>query len=115
MEFSSPRQGQAYVTEFYDGKLSIAQAEPVTVTAGSTTSAIDAELVERTSPGDIIAGVVTSAANQQPIAGIEVCAYEIVEEAHLFGRCTTTESGGKYAIIGLSSGEYTVEFFIAVQ
>lgn len=110
VEFSSPRQGPTYVTEFYDGKLATAQAEPVTVTAGSTTSAIDAELVERTSPGDIIAGVVTSAANQQPIAGIEVCAYELAEEEHLFGRCTTTESGGKYAILGLSSGEYTVEF-----
>ncbi len=110
VEFSSPSQNQAYVTELYDGKLSTAQAEPVTATAGSTTSGIDAELVERTSPGDIIAGVVTNAANQQPIAGVEVCAYEVWEEEHLFGRCATTESAGKYAITGLFSGKYTVEF-----
>ncbi len=110
VEFSSPSRSQAYVTELYDGKLSTAQAEPVTATTGSTTSGIDAELVERVSPGGIIAGVVTSAANRQPIAGVEVCAYEIWEEEHLFGRCATTESAGKYAITGLISGKYTVEF-----
>jgi hypothetical protein len=110
VEFANPPQSQLYVPEFYDGKLSEREAAPVTVSDGSTTGGIDAELVERTTPGAIIAGVVSNAASQQPIAGIEVCAYEASEEEDLFGRCTTTESDGKYSILGLFSGKYTVEF-----
>lgn len=110
VEFSNPPQSQLYVPEFYDGKLSEREAAPVTVSPGSTTSAIDAELVERRTPGPLIAGVVSNAASQQPIAEIEVCAYE-AEEEELFGQCTTTESEGKYSIPGLIGGvKYTVEF-----
>jgi hypothetical protein len=112
VEFSNPPQSQLYVSEFYDGKLSEREAAPVVVSDGGTTNGINAELVERTSPGPLIAGAVSNAASQQPIAGIEVCAYEAREEEEdLFGRCTTTESEGKYSIAGLIGGvRYTVEF-----
>jgi hypothetical protein len=110
VEFSTPDQRPGYVPEFYDRKLSASEAEPVTVSAGSTTPGIDAELVERESAGSRISGVVSSISSQLPIMGIEVCAYDAAEEAGLFGRCATTEAGGEYSISGLPSGEYLVEF-----
>lgn len=110
VEFSTPDQSPGYVSEYYDGKLSESEAKPVTVGAGRTISGIDAELVERESAGSSISGVVSSMSGQQPIAGIEVCAYDASEEEGLFGQCATTEAGGEYAISHLQSGEYIVEF-----
>ncbi len=107
VEFSAPN----YVPELYDGKLTAAEAEPVAVSAGSTTSGIDAELVERASVASSIGGVVSSASAGQPIAGIEVCAYDVEkEEEELFGSCATTDASGKYSISNLPTGEYLVEF-----
>jgi hypothetical protein len=110
VEFSTPYQHPGYVPAFYDGKLSASEAEPVTVGLGRTTPGIDAELVERESAASRISGVVSSISSQQPIAGIEVCAYDAAEEEGLFGQCATTEAGGEYSISGLPSGEYLVEF-----
>ncbi len=59
--------------------------------------------------GTGIAGTVTSASTGLPVGGIEVCAYEAAGEG-LFGECTATESTGRYALTGLASGEYVVEF-----
>jgi hypothetical protein len=110
VEFYDPSQPESYVPEFYNGKLSASEAEPVTVSLGRTTSGIDAELVERRSVGSSIGGVVSDASGQQPIAGIEVCAYDANEEVGLFGHCATTEANGGYSISGLPNGEYLVEF-----
>ena len=110
VEFYDPNQSSGYVTEFYNGKLSASEAEPVSVSPGRTTSGIDAELVERRSVGSSISGVVFDASGQQPIAGIEVCAYDANEEVELFGRCATTEANGGYSISGLPNGGYLVEF-----
>jgi hypothetical protein len=110
VEFYDPNEPSGYVTEFYNGKLSTSEAEPVSVSPGRTTSGINAELVERRSVGSSISGVVSDASGQQPIAGIEVCAYDANEETALFGRCATTEANGGYSISGLSNGEYLVEF-----
>jgi Carboxypeptidase regulatory-like domain len=99
-----------YPVLYYGGEHTRSEAQHVTVSAGVTTAEIDAELVEPESTGSHIRGVVSSASGGQPIAGIEVCAYDAAEEAGLFGRCATTEAGGEYSISGLSSGEYLVEF-----
>jgi hypothetical protein len=99
-----------YPVRYYGGEHTLSEAQHVKVSAGVTTSEIDAELVEPESTGSHIRGVVSSASSGQPIAGMEVCAYDAAEEAGLFGRCATTEAGGEYSISGLSSGEYLVEF-----
>jgi phage gpG-like protein len=59
--------------------------------------------------GTGIAGTVTSASTSLPLAGIEVCAYEAEGEG-LFGECTAAEPTGRYALTGLRTGEYIVEF-----
>jgi Carboxypeptidase regulatory-like domain len=99
-----------YPVRYYGGEHTRSEAQHVKVSAGVTTTEIDAELTEPESAGSHIRGVVSSASSGQPIAGIEVCAYDAAEEAGLFGRCATTEAGGEYSISGLSSGEYLVEF-----
>jgi hypothetical protein len=102
VEFWAPYLG--YRTQYYDGKATFAEADLVAVTTGTVTG-IDAELEEI--PGSI-GGTVTDAASSAPIAGVEVCAYEVVEE---FFRCTETGAGGAYSILALDAGEYIVEFW----
>ncbi len=99
-----------YPVRYYGGGHTRSEAQHVKVSVGVTTAEIDAELIEPESAGSHIRGAVSSASGGQPIAGIEVCAYDAAEEAGLFGRCATTEAGGEYSISGLSSGEYLVEF-----
>jgi hypothetical protein len=99
-----------YPVRYYGGGHKLSEAQHVQVSAGVTTADIGAELVEPESAGSHIRGVVSSVSSGQPIAGIEVCAYDAAEEAGLFGRCATTEPDGDYSIPGLASGEYLVEF-----
>jgi len=99
-----------YPVLYYGGEHARSEAQHVKVSAGVTTAEIDAELIEPESAGSHIRGVVSSASSGQPIAGIEVCAYDAREEEGLFGQCATSESHGEYSISGLSSGEYLVEF-----
>jgi hypothetical protein len=96
-----------YLTQFYANKYSRAEAQPVSVLAGATTSGIDAELAPIKGAG--LTGTVWSSETEKPIAGIEVCAYEASGEG-LFGECAKTESRGEYTITGLTAGEYVVEF-----
>ncbi len=99
-----------YPVRYYGGEHARSEAQHVKVSAGVTTAEIDAELIEPESAGSHIRGVVSSASSGQPIAGIEVCAYDAREEEGLFGQCATSESHGEYSISSLSSGEYLVEF-----
>ncbi len=99
-----------YPVLYYGGEHTRSEAQHVKVSAGVTTAEIDAELIEPESAGSHIRGVVSSASSGQPIAGIEVCAYDARGEEGLFGQCVKSESHGEYSISGLSSGEYFVEF-----
>jgi hypothetical protein len=102
--FFAPLESQLnYVTQYYDDKSSESEAKNVPVTAGGMASGIDASL----HAGGRITGSVVNGPDKA-IAGIEVCALE-----SFFGfyeRCTTTNSSGEYALVGLASGEYDVEF-----
>lgn len=84
---------------------------------------LDARSLERTaaapalgSAGGTIEGEVTSSATKEPLAGIEVCAFEpeaiggLEEEEGPPFKCSQTVSGGTYAIAGLAAGSYVVEF-----
>jgi hypothetical protein len=107
VEFLRPfESGLNYLPQFYNGTASYADASKVSVTAGADTSGIDAAL----EAGAQIAGRVVAAATNTALAGIQVCAY--VTSGEYSGGCATTNAGGEYAVPGLASGQYTVEFSV---
>ncbi len=105
VRFSPPSGEYGYLTQYYDGKESLEEADPVSVSLGETASGIDAELGVS---GGHIAGTVTDAASHEPIGGVEACTY--IEHASYYGYCAWTGEDGHYAITGLPAGEYEVQF-----
>src|SRR6185312_3082747 len=65
-------QGQDYVYQYYPGKSNPAAAQPVSVTAGQTTSPVDATLAT----GATVSGKVTDAATGAPVSGVNVSVYD---------------------------------------
>jgi molybdopterin-binding protein len=97
---------QNYIRQYYNGKATWVAGDSVSVTNGSTTSGINAEMHE----GGLITGAVTDASSHDPIAGIEVCAFEPgTGEGGLY-RCAGTDESGDYSINGLATGSYDVVF-----
>jgi RHS repeat-associated protein len=95
-----------YEAQYYDEKSSFSEASPVSVTAGTTKSGIDAALQLK---GEIT-GKVTSVSSKAPLSGIEVEAYQgtnVYPTAY-----ATTNAAGEYTVFGLASGEYKVEFVV---
>ncbi len=91
----------------------------VNVTAGATTSGVNAEL----SAAGIIAGTVTAAATKEPVSGASVAVYAhgsakreavgargITAETGVIIGTATAGSDGKYEVRNLPSGEYLVGF-----
>jgi Carboxypeptidase regulatory-like domain len=95
---------QNFLRQYYNGKSSFEEADAVSVTAGSTTPGIDAQMHE----GGRITGTVTKASGGAAIRGIEACAYNA--SGGEWAGCATTNSSGKYTIAALPSGSYKVEF-----
>ena len=93
-----------YVTQYYHGKASLASADPILVTAGATTSGIDAAMI----PEGQISGTVTDSATHAPLAGISVYAYD--SSGRLVGG-TQTDASGAYTTDGMAAGSYRVGFF----
>jgi hypothetical protein len=95
-----------FVGQFFDNKSSFAAAETVTLAEGETKAGIDAQLGE----GGTISGTVTGAG--VPLGSVGVDVFPTEESEFFFGTSTTTEAGtGKYTLVGLPQGSYTVEFF----
>ena len=92
-----------YLTQWYNNETSSGSSDPVTVTAGSTTTSIDAAL----QPGGAIFGTVIVAGGAA-LSGICVTASQNGGGAG-FGS-TATASDGTYSIAGLPAGSYSVEF-----
>jgi hypothetical protein len=86
-----------YLNQFYNHKELFSEAETVSVTVGTTTPNIDAELHE----GGRVAGTATDASSHAPLAGIEVCGGF---------KCATTNALGEYVLTGVATGTYSVEF-----
>lgn len=100
--------GVNYLNQFYNNKSLFAEANAVSVTAPSATGGINAEL----HAGGQISGKVTSSITHAPLSEIEVCADSTSEvEEDFFGSCAQTNANGEYALSGLPSGSYEVEFF----
>ena len=100
-----PVVGTNYIFQYYNGKESSAEATPVTVAAGSTTPGINAAMAA----GGQIAGRVTDASSKGALDGIEVCPR--TTDGEYMGQCVTSNSAGEYTIVGLTTGEYKVEFY----
>ena len=104
-EYGYYLHNQGYVSQYYNGKATSAEATPVSVTLGSATTAINAALVE----GGKITGKVTNAATKAPISGATVCIYTLAGE--YTGECVTTNGAGEYTAAGLATGEYKLYFY----
>jgi hypothetical protein len=103
VRFSADRHNLNYVNQFYGGKDSY-PGDLVTVGDAEAWTGIDAELLE----GGAIEGSVTHGAGL-PVAGFLVCAFAFTATGEA-GRCSRSGSDGAYAIRGLPSEDYKVEF-----
>lgn len=92
-----------YVTQFFDGKTFFSEADHLVISGGSTVSGVDAELEE----GGTIEGRVTDAATNAGIEEVWVCAFSTTAT----GVCGLSDSAGDYAVPGLATSSYTVEFW----
>ncbi len=86
--------------QWYRDKLSPAKATPVTLTAGKSTTGIDAKL----SLAGSISGLITGPANK-PATFICVYAHDGAEHAGALGQ---TGKSGHYTVTGLSAGRYSL-------
>jgi hypothetical protein len=98
VRFGAGPSNLGYVRQFYAGKATRKEANPVVVAAGATTSGIDATLQR----GGTVSGTVTDADTDEPLAGIDVC-------VGFFAACDTTAADGTYELT-LPTGAYRVRF-----
>jgi protocatechuate 3,4-dioxygenase beta subunit len=95
-----------YVRQYWKGKASFDEADPIDVAAGDVVTGIDAELQK----GAGIAGTVTDASTGEPIEQTLVCLQAADGEFVEGAGCDQTDAAGDYAIVGIPPGEYKVEF-----
>jgi hypothetical protein len=98
-----PPEHSDYLPQYYNGADAAAQATTVNVATGATTGSIDAALP---AAGEI-AGTVSDTLGAG-MTGIEV---DLFNAGHALIADTTTGAGGSYALPGLQSGSYLLEFF----
>jgi cytochrome oxidase assembly protein ShyY1 len=92
-----------YVSQWYNNKKSSELADAVAVTAGATTSGINATL--------IIGGTITGKVTNSSGTGIYpafISARDVASSTYSTG--TISQSDGSYSIIGLPSGSYKLDF-----
>jgi len=92
-----------FISEYWDKAATFGKAAEVAVSAPSATPNIDASMYE----GAQITGTVVKASGATPIEGTEVCAESRSTEVY---QCAFTNASGEYAIEGLPSGAYSIEF-----
>lgn len=92
-----------FANQWYKGKSTQSAATTVIVTAGKTTTGIDAALT----PGGSLAGQVVFRPNNRPVAF--VCVFAFTPDFSVIGQAVT-DRRGNYVITGLSNGIYIVEY-----
>jgi hypothetical protein len=104
VSFSVPGESALnYLTQFYKGVASKAEAEHVQVAEGVVSTGIDAALL----PGGTISGTVSSAATKATLSQVRVCARDAVAEVE---RCAMNAADGTYVVGALPTGSYRVHF-----
>jgi 5-hydroxyisourate hydrolase-like protein (transthyretin family) len=98
------RDDFVYITEYYDNAPDLESATDISVTAGSTTSSVDAVLVE----WGHITGTVTD--GSIPLQGIQVDVYLWTGSNYESSDFTITDASGNYDIGQLATGMYRLEF-----
>jgi hypothetical protein len=91
-----------WVSEYFNNQSSLAEATPVSVTEGSTTSQVSAVL----GPEGTITGKVTDTEG----APLENICVEASDENGPAGIVAHTDSGGQYSLNALSGGSYKLKF-----
>ncbi len=102
VEFIPCSVNSRYPDQWYRGRYSQSSATPVTVRPAATTSGIDATMTL----GGTISGRVVSSAGK-PLKNICVFAYD--SSFSQFGSGTTGKSG-RYTMVGVATGSYSIEF-----
>lgn len=108
VSFTSGATNANYLDQYYEDEPTRKLATPVSVTVGATTGGVDAALRS----GGRIAGTVTDAASEEPLAYAFVCARRVGEPEWEAGgvMCAYTDADGEYAIERLPTGSYYVRF-----
>ena len=91
-----------YLSEWYNDKADFSTADQVAVTAGNTTSNINAQLAA----GGSISGQVTDTS----AAGIQYILVDVYDLANHYLDFAFTDASGNYTLSGLPSGNYKVFF-----
>jgi hypothetical protein len=95
-------EGGNYLAQYYNDKVKESEADEVPVATSETVvNGINAEM----HAGGEIKGKITAASTHTPIEGAIACAFSSDYEA-----CGLAKAGGEYAIVGLPTGSYEVEF-----
>jgi Carboxypeptidase regulatory-like domain len=102
VKFCSSCSGMPYIDQWYNGAPDEGSATHVTVSAGNTSGGVDATLAM----GGSITGTVTDGTNA--VANLPVQVYDSTSGNYVAG--ATTDVYGSYAVIGLPTGNYKVEF-----
>jgi 5-hydroxyisourate hydrolase-like protein (transthyretin family) len=105
VKFSVDQHAGNYAPQYYNTKSSLAEADPVAVTAGSTTPEINTEM----QPGGQISGMVTNNEGKA-LEGVDVNVFEASGSNTAPVGYIQTDSNGNYTISDLASGSYKVEF-----
>lgn len=95
--------GDTWLTQYYGDHPTLHEAEPVEVQEGQTASGANAVLRK----AGAITGRVLDASTSEPVAGVEVTAYDSAGEEVAQA---TSSVGGAYEIAGLAEGSYAIGF-----
>jgi hypothetical protein len=101
LEFD-PTYRSRMLTQFYNGKSTLAEAKFISVPHEGTLIGINANLVE----GGVVAGQVTAAVGGEPLSEVEVCAVSVA--ASPVKSCSETDVNGEYELHSLPTGNYRV-------
>jgi hypothetical protein len=96
-----------YAPQYYEGRATLAEATPVSVTAGATVTGIDAAM----SIGAKVTGTVVAATTGVPLERVPVCLFG--GAARVPSQCVYTGFAGSYEIVGLPAGSYQVGFSLS--
>lgn len=106
VEFWTGTESLDYITQYYNAAATLQTAKAVAVTSNGIVSEVDAEMHK----GGLIKGKLTGAGTHSGLAEIGICALAVRGERYEYVRCALSNSDGEYALVGLPTGEYKVEF-----